>query len=118
MGLLQPDDWQARWIGVKESASASAAEVGPLRIVSASYQALGGTPARDVTELVSRKVSGNSLVLAVDNDALGGDCAVGTKKQLVVEYELAGKRQRQQIQENDTLNINAAIAGVSPGVWA
>ena len=118
MGLLQPDDWQARWIGVKESASSSAAEVGPLRIISASYQALGGTPARDVTELVSRKVSGNSLVLAVDNDALGGDCAGGTKKQLVVEYELAGKRQSQQIQENDTLNINAAVAGVSPGVWS
>ena len=89
-GLSDPRDWQASWIGVKETPPAGATAVGPLRIISASYQALGGTPARDVTELVSRKVSGNSLSLAVDNDTLGGDFACGTKKQLVVEYELAG----------------------------
>ena len=94
MGLLQPSDWQAKWIGVKQPAPAPAGRVplgpGPLRILSAIYQPISGAAGRDVTELLASRVQDGTLLLAVDNKELGGDPAPGIEKTLVVEYELAG----------------------------
>jgi alpha-L-rhamnosidase len=114
MGLLQPEDWRAKWIGAEQSGSTEALAPGPLRIIRAMYQPVSGTPARDVTELLARKVSGNTLAITVNNATLGGDPAYGMKKKLIVEYELAGKRHQQTAAEDERLSINIE----SPMEWA
>ncbi|MEI6780907.1 MAG: family 78 glycoside hydrolase catalytic domain [Verrucomicrobiota bacterium] len=110
MGLLQPSDWQAKWIGVKQPAPAPAGRVplgpGPLRILSAIYQPISGAAGRDVTELLASRVQDGTLLLAVDNKELGGDPAPGIEKTLVVEYELAGRRGTMTVAENGRLGLN------------
>ena len=110
MGLLEPADWQAQWIGVNETAKTGAVASGGLRILRAAYQAVDGTPSRDVTSLVAQKISSNTLAFTIDNLTLGGDPASGRKKQLLVEYELAGVRQQQTVAENEKLGLNISSA--------
>jgi hypothetical protein len=89
---------------------------GTLRIIRATYQSVNGTPARDVTGLLTSEIVGNTLSLTADNATLGGDPAEGIKKQLVVECELAGKVQHQTVAENETLAINVGNATAQPFV--
>ncbi len=112
MGLLAPSDFQAQWIGVGQPAVAGASPVSPgaLSIIRASYQAVAGTPARDVTAELAGKIKNRTLLVVVNNDNLGGDPAYATPKQLVVEYELAGKRATKTLLENERLALN-----VDPG---
>ena len=114
MGLLAPGEWQAKWIGASQPAAAGETSPGPLRILRATYRTVAGTPARDVTALLAGKVSGNTLSITVDNATLGGDPAGGRKKQLVVEYELAGVREQRTVAETEALAINAK----APEPWA
>ena len=110
MGLLKPAEWQAKWIGLKQPAPALAGRTplgpGPLRIVKASYQSAAGAAARDVTERVAARVKDHTLLVVAGNDELGGDPAEGVQKQLVVEYELAGRRGTATVAENEQLAIN------------
>jgi hypothetical protein len=84
MGLLKPEDFKAKWIGVKQPAPAPASRVpldpGPLRIVSASYQPVAGAPARDVTDLLASRVQDSTLLIVAGNKELGGDPAPGIEK--------------------------------------
>jgi len=92
MGLLRPEDFEAKWIGVKQPAPAPAGRSprgpGPLRIVSASYQSVSSASVRDVTERLASRVQDSTLLIVVSNAELGGDPAPGIEKKLVVEYEL------------------------------
>ena len=106
MGLLGSQDWQAMWIGITDPAIAEATRGGELRIISAAYNPISGKLGRDVTELLAGKISSkHTLEVVVDNATMGGDPAPG-KKQLVVDCELAGKRQSQIVAaEGDVLQI-------------
>ena len=80
MGLLEPDDWKAEWIG--NPVNLDDDEV----IVSkAIYQTLDGSVAVDVTAIV-RELLADSEMLTVSPVILGGDPAPGIVKELVVEY--------------------------------
>ena len=111
MGLLSPDDWQAQWIGLEESTPVTLGEA--LRVIRATYRSVDGKSAKDVTELLSSKVVNDSLSLTADNPSLGGDPAPNIRKQLVVEYELAGKHHEQTLEENQELHL-----GHPPATWA
>jgi alpha-L-rhamnosidase len=100
MGLLQPGDWQAKWI---ESAGDSMAQASPIKIRRATYFATQGSV--DVTARVAKLVKGNQLFIQVTNQSMGGDPSPQVKKKLLVEYELAGKNQTVTVEEDGTLAI-------------
>jgi alpha-L-rhamnosidase len=114
MGFLDQADWKGKWIGVDELDSEAPVKVEALKIISASYQSVSGTPARDVIELLKQSVKDNKLNINVSNESMGGDVASGTKKRLVVDYELAGKSQQQIVNEGESLAINTK----STAQWA
>ncbi|HVS89067.1 MAG TPA: DUF3395 domain-containing protein [Candidatus Acidoferrum sp.] len=74
-----------------------------LEILEASYGA--GDRRRDVTNLVSAQVRGNSLQLVVSNAAMGGDPAENQKKRLRVIYLWQGFRNQTTVGEGETLVI-------------
>ena len=104
MGLLTPAEWSAKWIEtVSGPVEAPAAVPASLSILKAVYKAEGAE--KNVTSIVAGMVTNHTLNMNVNNAMLGGDPAVGKVKQLVVEYELGGKRLAQTVNEDDTLSI-------------
>jgi alpha-L-rhamnosidase len=122
MGLLKPEDWQAKWIGLKQPAPAPAGRTplgpDPLRIISASYQSLSDAAARDVTELMASRVQDGTLLIVASNEELGGDPANGVAKKLVVEYELAGRRETLTVAESERLAINLDSYSDEESKWS
>jgi alpha-L-rhamnosidase len=105
MGLLKPEDWTAKWVGldgnepdpvdkknVVPTASAASQAPGNLKILKATYTARSGAGSADVTKKVSSLVKDDALDFPVDPEVLGGDPALGHVKDLVVEFELNGKQ--------------------------
>jgi Bacterial alpha-L-rhamnosidase 6 hairpin glycosidase domain/Alpha-L-rhamnosidase N-terminal domain/Bacterial alpha-L-rhamnosidase concanavalin-like domain/Bacterial alpha-L-rhamnosidase C-terminal domain len=104
MGLLQPDDWQAKWIEVPKIIETTGPK-GTVTILHASYEATDGTSSKDVTDLITKKVQDNTLAVPVNNDELGGDPALRHVKHLVVTYTLDGKQAETTADESSTLTI-------------
>ncbi len=102
MGLLQPGDWQAKWISPGPPAIAPAASI---KILSATYQAVTAGGSTDVTAKVSSKIQNGKLNLLVNNKNLGADPAYNVVKRLHVEYVYDGETVKQAVEENQTLRI-------------
>jgi alpha-L-rhamnosidase len=109
MGLLQPSDWSAKWISARPFVPASESR---LMIRQATYQAVQGSGAANVTDTLSRRVQNNQLRMVVNNDNLGVDPALNQLKQLSVNYELGGKSYTIQTAENATLAIPETLASL------
>lgn len=74
-----------------------------LRIIGAQYGA--DTRVVDVTALLNSRVVRNRLAIAATNDALGGDPAVNTAKELYVIYDYNGQRHESRAAEGMQLLI-------------
>ncbi|HWQ93185.1 MAG TPA: alpha-L-rhamnosidase N-terminal domain-containing protein, partial [Clostridia bacterium] len=109
MGLLQPADWEAKWI-VAETPPAPSA--GTLVIRKATYEAPDNAGSADVTAVLARQVRDNRLKVEVNNQTMGIDPARNVVKRLRVDYELGGKSLTKTIDENQTLTIPPELAGV------
>lgn len=110
MGLLHVADWQAEWLRVDEPDPHAAPPPPPpkLTIVKATYGSHGDQRIVDVTEKVRELVLAKGGVLLVQaSNGLFGDPAVGGGKELVVAYDLAGKRQTVRAPENQFVTANA-----------
>ncbi|HTI97507.1 MAG TPA: alpha-L-rhamnosidase N-terminal domain-containing protein, partial [Dongiaceae bacterium] len=105
MGLLQPGDWSAQWI----SATAVAAAKSPLVIQHASYEAVDGSGAVDVTATLAARVQDNHLIVEVNNKSLGADPVPNVHKRLVVDYLSDGQRHHQVVKETETLALPEGI---------
>ena len=92
MGLLKPDDWQAKWIEAPKIVVIPKPIQGTLSILSASYEATDGAGAKDVTSIVSGAIKDNSVVLVANNAVFGGDPFPEHKKQLRVTFAVDGKK--------------------------
>ena len=109
MGLLQPGDWTAQWIGAGlPPAQANQALV----IRKATYEAQDGSGGKDVTDLVTRRVKDHRLAITVNNDTLGGDPNYNHVKRLRLEYEFGGKAETRLVPEGESLSIPPEPAGV------
>ena len=104
MGLLKAADWQAKWIDATGYIDATT-QPPPvsLTILKAVYGSDAGE--RNVTALLAGMVKKHGLSVTVTNDTFGGDPSFGKVKQLVVEYELGGKRLKKTVAEKATLSI-------------
>ena len=72
---------------------------GDLQIVRAYYGA--GNRTNDVTQRLRNMIQGNSLIVQVNNNNMGGDPAVGADKVLTVTYRFNGREQTAVIKEGD-----------------
>ena len=109
MGLLNSDDWSAKWITAKAPVPPLAAE---LIIHHATYGTIESNDAADVTATVAGCVKENRLILVANDKTLGGDPANNQPKRLHVDYEIGGKLTTKEIDENETFTIPAEQARV------
>ncbi len=109
MGLLKPEDWKAQWITAEAPGASPAAA---LIIRQATYEAVAGGGAADVTAKLAERVKKNRLRLVANNDTLGVDPALNRPKRLRVDYELGGQHKTEEIDENQTLSISDGPANL------
>jgi alpha-L-rhamnosidase len=127
MGLLTAGDWHAKWIDSTAAVLAEAAKE-PITIIHASYQPVhfhkpatattqAGTASQpgpiDVTSLLAGLAKKGPLNIIADNKTMGGDPALDKKKELVVEYQQAGKTHKITIAEDAKL----ALPPLSQRLW-
>ena len=89
MGLLQPTDWQAQWIGVSQPVPPRPA----LRITQAMVTSPAGVPTVDVTAQLVKLIKDNRLVAKSNERTLGLPAATDPKlkRTVTVNYELGGQ---------------------------
>ena len=87
--------------------SEAAKQAGPanLTIIQATYTARDGAGSADVTAKVASLVKDDTLNFEVTSNTLGGDPALNHVKDLVVEYELHGKRRTTRAVDFSPLTI-------------
>ncbi len=113
MGLLKPEDWQAKWIAAgAEPVSAPTGVV----VTKATYRTLDGKVAVDVTPILKRVAEEKRLPFKVEFNQLGGDPAPNIVKELVVEYTLGGRAGVSRARDFEMLSIPQAAPGV-PAPW-
>jgi alpha-L-rhamnosidase len=100
MGLLNPGDWQAKWIS---AGAFTGATNNQLIIHRATYEAVAKGGSADVTAALADRVKDNQLKVMVNNQTLGVDPARDLVKRLRVEYEYAGRTNVVVIAENHSL---------------
>ena len=105
MGLLNPEDWHAKWLDAPAIGSGTQTASAALSILNASYGARDGAGAKDVTAIVGPMIKDNVLAVPVRNDILGGDPAYLHPKQLRVTFMLGGTKQEIAADEGSTLTI-------------
>ena len=112
LGLLSSKDWNAQWIHppVKPEPPVR------FKLLNAVYRSkVNHKRNRDVTDLLKNvKVQGNKLTIKVTNDALGGDPARGDAKELVLSYEMNGKKRHQVLNGNKTAVLPLSVKEVEP----
>jgi alpha-L-rhamnosidase len=100
MGLLQPADWQAQWIGATTPASNPAATLTIRQAIFAGVERGGSA---EVTSTLAGQVTNNYLHLVVNPATMGGDPASNVVKRLTVNYEFGGQAFRKDVKENQKL---------------
>lgn len=104
-------------VAVRSSLPAESAVRTKLEIKRATYVAVDGAGGADVTAKLSELTNNRQIVLAVNNDALGGDPVRGHVKHLKVDYVLDGKESELIVPEGETLVLPAsADVGLQP-LW-
>jgi alpha-L-rhamnosidase len=109
MGLLEPGDWNAKWITADAPAAPAA---GTLVIRWAIYEAVETGGVADVTAALAGHVKENRLRVEVNNRTLGIDPAHNAAKRLRVDYELDGKPFTKELNENQSLVIPEESTGM------
>jgi alpha-L-rhamnosidase len=104
MGLMEAGDWSAKWIAAPPVAQPSAT---PHQVVirKASYEAVDGSAARDVTALLTNRLKTGDVDVTVANGVFGGDPAYQHVKQLRVDLTVDGKPQTVVTAENQVFSV-------------
>jgi alpha-L-rhamnosidase len=104
MGLLQPSDWSAKWIGTDVTNTKAG---GVITIRKARYETVDGSGSLDVTPFLKQLTASNPrrIMIPVKNETFGKDPSYGKVKHLVIDYELDGKPSHAVANENTTLSI-------------
>jgi alpha-L-rhamnosidase len=114
MGLLEPADWKAEWIGLDkapknkpEQSAALEGENERIVIKKAFYGVLNNPSKRvDVKEILQKRVDAGNILVIPTNDLAGKDPAPGRKKKLLVECSVGGRLVKGTVAENVELDIS------------
>ncbi|MEI8291450.1 MAG: glycosyl hydrolase [Verrucomicrobiota bacterium] len=88
-----------------------------LEIQRAVYAATEDADGMDVTAKLAGLISDGQLVVTVNNGVLGRDPAVNRKKELRVDYTLAGKPGQTIVPENTALTLPETLVASRPPQW-
>ena len=102
MGLLQPSDWNAKWIAPILSSEGTNAT---LIIRHATYETVAEGQSVDVTATLNSLIKDGRLKLVANNHTLRVDPANHSIKHLRVEYDYAGQTFKKEVGENQTLML-------------
>ena len=117
MGLLNPADWKAEWIGFDkipsekpESQSDSEKKV----VINKAIYGVPNNPGKqaDVTEKLRAQVAAGNFKVKASNELAGRDPAYGINKVLVIDFSVDGIAHKVTISENKTTNL---LTGRSTG---
>ena len=72
------------------------------------------TRSMDVTEILAKAVTHDTLIISAGNDKMGGDPALGLPKRLIVKYTVSGKPHTASADEGETLKIPTIADGEGP----
>lgn len=112
MGLLEPADWTAQWIGfdkIPELTEEPVREEPEIVIVKALYgPSEQPTNQVNLKEKIAKLVASGTYTFKMTNEFAGGDPADGEKKTLALEYTLQGKPTRVTLNENADVNLVSA----------
>ena len=114
MGLLNPDDWQAGWIGLDEAPKnkpeyrAALDGKNPKLVIKKAIYGVLDDPAKqmDLKAIVQKHVDGGALLLTPSNDFAGKDPAYETKKKLQLEYTVDDRMVKAMVDENKELDLS------------
>ena len=108
VGLLNPGDWKAEWIGLdaapknKPEHRAALDGKNPKLVIKKAIYGVLNDPAKqmDVKDVLQKHVDAGNLLVTPTNDLAGGDPAYGEKKNLLVEYTADERGLKATIPEN------------------
>jgi len=114
MGLLDPADWQAKWIGLDTKPEVdlplsvkSGGKPSTIILTSALYGVPGDSARQvDVTAKLQKQVAAGQLKVSGTNKLAGKDPAYRTTKKLELEYTVAGVTRKITIPENAVLDLS------------
>lgn len=116
MGKLSPTDWQAEWITMPTEAPGI--DLDKVELLSACYRTLDGRVERDVTPRLREVLKQKQLPFEIHFNALGGDPAPNTVKELVVRYRSDGKESVSRAADFERLTIpQSAPKAAAPWFW-
>lgn len=110
MGLLNPADWKAEWIGfdkIPESKPAPGSK--KKAVINKAIYGVPNNPGKqaDVTEKLRAQVAAGNFNVKASNELAGRDPAFGSKKVLVIDFAVGGKAHKVSIPENKTTNLSS-----------
>lgn len=113
MGLLQPEDWKAGWIGLDASPAvtkkprAELAGNSPTITVKKAIYGVLDDPSKqmDVKEKLQELADSGKFIFKATNDFAGRDPAHEIKKKLELEYMLDGRRIKKTMLENEEIDL-------------
>ncbi|MBN2063975.1 MAG: family 78 glycoside hydrolase catalytic domain, partial [Sedimentisphaerales bacterium] len=107
LGLLDNSQWQGQWITKRQDqASLKARAASEIKVKKALYGLLGTSEKTvDITAKIATAVAEGRYQFSVNNDYAGSDPAYGTKKEFVIEYELAGKPVKLTGRESQNMDL-------------
>ena len=122
MGLLEPEDWKADWIGldaspdVAQKLTADLAGGDPKIVVKTAMYGGLNDPAKQInlTAKIQESVNDGNLLLKISNDFAGRDPAFEVKKQLKMEYTVDDRLVKLTLAENETVDLTT---GRSPSKY-
>ncbi len=110
MGLLAPEDWQAKWIDATHPVPTgeTPAAAPAVTVKHATYGTMSqGGGSKDVTELVIKLAQANAPDVQVTNDTMGGDPALNQPKQLLIDLVINGEAAHASFPENSKLHFGS-----------
>ena len=110
MGLLNPADWKAEWIGFDKGSNPKSDNGAPKIVITKAVYGAPGDPEKqvDVTEQLQAQVAAGAVKVKATSNLAAKDPAVGIKKVLVIDYTLDGKDKNIKIPEKSEGNIVTA----------
>lgn len=106
MGLLEPTDWIAQWIGFDQEPDQPAVIASEMVIVKALFGVLGNPEKQiDLTDKFRKLVATGPYDVKVTGKLVQEDPAPGRPKQLEIEYTLNGVTRTRIVKQNEHFNL-------------
>ena len=112
MGLLNPTDWKADWIGFDKTPESKPRGKTPEVVITKALYGISGTPEKqaDMKAKLQEQVAKGSFMVKPSSRLAGRDPAPGQTKTLEIAFTVDGKAHELNMPENRWLDLETGIA--------